>query len=80
MGIGNILMHLAPGSWVRESGILDTTVGKIVAATFVAHWMIVFPLSLGRVKIEDEVLSKEFGDEWQAWAQRTPYKMIPYVF
>ena len=29
---------------------------------------------------EDAVLRKEFGTEWEAWAKRTPYRLVPYEY
>ena len=80
MSTGTILTHFTPGSWLVESGILDTTVGKIIAVGYIVHWAMMVPIAIYRTVKEDEVLSKEFGTEWQAWARRTPYRMIPFIF
>jgi len=32
-----------------------------------------------RAEVEDQVLRKEFGKEWEEWARNVPYKFIPYV-
>lgn len=47
--------------------------------------MLLMWLSLGyvvtlRMEREDIVLSKEFGKEWNMWARRTPYKIIPSIY
>lgn len=33
-----------------------------------------------RADLEDKVLRREFGKEWEEWVRRVPYKFIPYVF
>ena len=35
---------------------------------------------VGRAELEDRVLRKEFGEEWEEWVRKVPYKFIPYVF
>jgi len=100
MYLGLWVWHSRPGSWMRESGILDTWHGKAFAAfctvfelaaglqRFGSH--LILPLSnwtsfaaasfVGRTKAEDRILEDHFGSEWRAWAQRVPYRLIPYVY
>lgn len=33
-----------------------------------------------RVPKEDEVLREKFGAEWEVYARRTPYRLIPYIY
>ena len=33
-----------------------------------------------RSKDEDEVLKESLGAEWEAYAKKTPYKFIPYIY
>ncbi|EEB96021.1 hypothetical protein MPER_04914 [Moniliophthora perniciosa FA553] len=33
-----------------------------------------------RVKDEDEMMKKQFGEEWEAWSRRVRYKLIPGVY
>ncbi|KAN0087880.1 hypothetical protein V8E55_006501 [Tylopilus felleus] len=33
----------------------------------------------GRMKREDTMLEKNFGEEWRAWAKRVPYRLVPGV-
>ncbi|KAF9002891.1 hypothetical protein BDQ17DRAFT_1480905, partial [Cyathus striatus] len=35
---------------------------------------------MARVSIEDEMLCKEFGEEWLRWAERVQYKCIPGIY
>lgn len=33
-----------------------------------------------RTAVEDAMMKKEFGKEWDNWAEKVRYRMIPYVF
>jgi len=80
IGIGNMLCMGAEGSWWRESGLLNTAFGKYILPAWAVYWIgVPFALSL-RVPKEDEVLKREFGEEWKAWAKRTPYRLIPFIY
>ena len=75
---GWCLCHLSPGSWLREcSGLplLGNMSYALVTICFMSHvWLIVV-----RTQKEDEMLRKEFRD-WDDWAKRVPYCLIPYIF
>ncbi|KAL0961342.1 hypothetical protein HGRIS_006298 [Hohenbuehelia grisea] len=77
---GALLRHVAPGSWVRESGVLGTRTGAALAAMWTClSCAIVFGL-ISRVPYEDEMLEKEFGPRWTAWAHKVRYKMFPGIY
>jgi len=68
------------GSWLRECRGLDTIWGKAGAAcymTFVVGGLIV---ALVRPCVEDALLRERFGEQWDEWAKRVPYKLIPYIY
>ncbi|OCH92222.1 hypothetical protein OBBRIDRAFT_818387 [Obba rivulosa] len=80
ISIGNILCMFSAGSWWTECGVLSTPLGKLFAAQWLLHW-IALPIALTmRIPKEDEVLKREFGEQWMAWAKRTPYRLIPYIY
>ncbi|PPQ99301.1 hypothetical protein CVT24_009169 [Panaeolus cyanescens] len=77
---GCVLWNLAPGSWVRESGVLSTWPGKILF-TLHSSLLVAAPfLTLLRMPQEDEVLKNHFGEQWEVWAQRVRYRIIPGVY
>ncbi|KAI9070309.1 ICMT-domain-containing protein [Trametes sanguinea] len=78
--IGLLLTEFAPGGWLRESGVLDASWGKAVMGAWAANVMIVMFLVLKRVPKEDAMMKREFGEEWERWARKTPYALIPYVY
>ncbi|KAI0356764.1 ICMT-domain-containing protein [Trametes cingulata] len=77
---GMLVAQLAPGGWIRESGVLETKRGKAVVGTWTLWltWLIV--AMLRRVPKEDEVLRREFGAQWEEWASRVRYALVPYVY
>ncbi|KAI0076360.1 hypothetical protein K474DRAFT_1663011 [Panus rudis PR-1116 ss-1] len=77
--VGLYLTQFGKGSWWRESGISNTKMGYMLSACM---GMIAcgFGLLLGRIPKEDFVLRNEFGNEWDEWAKRVPYKLIPGIY
>ena len=72
------LLHATKGSWVRESGILRHLSAKIAAGIFT--FIIAVALgALSRMKAEDRVLQRRFGDKWDAWAAKVRYMIIPGI-
>ena len=77
---GNTLLMFAPGSFFRGSGLADTLVGRVVVYGSLACLALTGMGLLRRMEKEDAVLKKEFGEEWEEWARKTPYKLIPWVY
>ncbi|KAI0372374.1 ICMT-domain-containing protein [Pilatotrama ljubarskyi] len=77
---GTLAMELAPGGWLRESGVLGTALGRVAVAARVAGMVGSCVGIVKRVRKEDEVLRKEFGKQWEEWVRRVPYALIPYVY
>lgn len=80
LGIGTMLCHFGTGSWYRECVGWDNWVSKAFTTAWAGWWVVLTGLLFVRVPVEDEVLHKEFGAEWEAYATRTPYKVIPYIY
>ncbi|PFH45074.1 hypothetical protein AMATHDRAFT_72002 [Amanita thiersii Skay4041] len=70
--IAIIFIHGMRGSWVRESGLLNTIVGKVAGGGGMIGVS-------GRMLNEEEMLRKEFGSQWDEWAEKVPYKLIPGI-
>lgn len=77
--VGAFLSH-SKGSWVAECGLLDSPVGRGLAAYWVLVAAAVMSSLLLRIPREDQLLMKQFGDEWREWAQRVPYSLVPGVY
>ena len=74
-----VLLHATKGSWVRESGVLRYFSAKIAAGIFTFLMAMVLPGVHWRMKAEDRILQRQFGDKWDAWAARVRYKIIPGI-
>lgn len=74
------IYHLHKGSWTIECGVLKIIIGRLVASVYVATIStVVFGLLLRMFK-EDEQLKRIFGREWDEWARRVPYLVIPWLY
>jgi protein-S-isoprenylcysteine O-methyltransferase Ste14 len=78
---GQVVRTLAKGTIFQEC--IVPSVGKWVQlpiwgmAAFrvgVTGWL------AWRTQEEDKLLQKEFGKQWDAWATKTKYRMIPFVY
>ncbi|KAG6910459.1 hypothetical protein DXG01_010384 [Tephrocybe rancida] len=68
------------GSWLRESGLLDTLGGRAAVFVFATYEMGVMAGLVARVQVEDVALKKLFGEQWVSWARQVPYAIIPGVY
>ncbi|KAM5546015.1 hypothetical protein V8D89_000141 [Ganoderma adspersum] len=68
---GLLTVQLCPGSWARESGILDGRRGK---AVMVAWAVYAGNLSLAVVK------RCEFSGQWVTWSKITTTRLIPWIW
>ncbi|EEB97331.1 hypothetical protein MPER_03373 [Moniliophthora perniciosa FA553] len=74
------MFHLVAGSWIGESDFYDSTLlGKMAVILWEAGMTLGIISLMLRVEPEDELMKKQFGEEWQVWARRVPYKLIPAV-
>lgn len=75
--IGTLICLTGSGSWLAECGIMGTLIGRLLVLMWAAEVAWIPIVMVMRVGAEDEILRKEFGEEWLAWSERTPYKLIP---
>ncbi|KAF8489454.1 hypothetical protein F5888DRAFT_1796171 [Russula emetica] len=78
--LGTLLVHFGPGSWWAEVGWLGTLAGRVYAICWCAMEAYVLSSIMARVPTEDALLKKQFGTEWDEWAARVTYRVIPGVF
>lgn len=80
------------GSWMRECGWLGeggvlglfgrrkgSVIGRVAFSFLLARWTYVGYMMVRRTKTEDKVLRRQFGAQWDLWATRVPYRLIPGV-
>ena len=78
--VGIALLLTSSGSLFVEAGLWDTGFGKALVVVFVAHLSWTAGELLWRTRAEDEMMRAHFGREWEEWAKRTPYRVLPLVY
>ncbi|GJE97025.1 isoprenylcysteine carboxylmethyltransferase family protein [Phanerochaete sordida] len=77
---GALAVLFGPGGWFGAC-VGWGSVWSWVFAGGCAAWAVGVPVMLmRRVGREDEVLRQAFGEEWEAYARRVPYRLVPYIF
>jgi protein-S-isoprenylcysteine O-methyltransferase Ste14 len=72
--------------WVRAALVPRLALGSYDVATRLAvaavagAFTLMGAMSLSRVSVEDAMLRERFGREWDEWARRVPWNMVPYVW
>ncbi|KAJ8522290.1 hypothetical protein ONZ45_g1082 [Pleurotus djamor] len=79
MVIGVTLVVFTPGSCFRECRV--SNIGRVIAATYWCIQVVVtIAMLLMRLHDEDNGLRERFGGEWDRFAQRVPYRLVPGVY
>lgn len=79
--VGMALMQLGPGSWLADVARLWSTPVGIMLGTAWLGILSIIPVGvIARTAAEDQVLHKEFGQQWDAWARTTQYRLVPGVY
>ena len=79
--LGSLWCQLGPGSIWACLGLWGNMFGFIIGAgqiCFAAYASYI--AAVLRVGREDRMLREHFGREWETWAQKTPYKVIPLIY
>lgn len=67
------------GSWLRESGVLDTTGGRVAFGTYGFLMTAILVALLKRGAVEDRAMRQTFGKQWDEWALKVPYSFVPWI-
>ncbi|KAH9938680.1 uncharacterized protein B0H18DRAFT_968309 [Fomitopsis serialis] len=79
--MGIALMELGPGSyWIESLRLWSTPAGAVIGCLWLGTLTIIPVGVIARTAAEDEVLRTEFGTQWDSWAQRTKYRLVPGIF
>ncbi|KAF8890122.1 hypothetical protein BD779DRAFT_1622666 [Infundibulicybe gibba] len=78
--VGMVLWWGSPGSWVRESGVLETFWGRVALGMYFSVLMAILATLIWRMPKEEAMLKDAFGKQWDEWAQRVPYMLFPGIF
>lgn len=52
---------------------------KGFTALYVGLLLTVVLGAIRRTFVEDDVLHRRYGKEWEGWARRVPYKLVPWL-
>lgn len=77
---GVVVIEASPNSYLSSCGAFAYTTTKWVFTGWVA-WLIWFAYSLvvARPPVEDRNLRAVFGEEWEEYRKRVPFKLIPGI-
>ena len=83
VAVGEVLCCFDRNSWlVASSGLFPHDEIALIRMLWCLR---VLALTLSklmfvRMNNEDAMLEKAFGDEWKAWVERVPYRLVPGVY
>jgi protein-S-isoprenylcysteine O-methyltransferase Ste14 len=77
--VGEIIWYTARGSWLRESMIYQMKLSWLFIAPVMFAIIACFVAIPRRIPVEDAILKKEFGKDWDEWAKAVPYRLIPGI-
>jgi len=60
--------------------VLEFTAGLVFFYVFGLYMCIRVIVGVGRMGREDKELRGAFGQEWDAWARRVPYRLVPGLY
>ena len=77
---GNVLLLASGGSYFAAAGLWDSALWRAATCLVVGHLIWVGASLCWLTADEDAMLRKKFGEEWDEWARRTRYRLVPYVY
>ncbi|KAF9072099.1 hypothetical protein BDP27DRAFT_1321072 [Rhodocollybia butyracea] len=80
MSAGIFIWQIAPSSCIRQSEMLENVGVRFLVIAFTLWSLTLCYSSFPRARLEDAIMSNEFGDQWKRWAREVPYLLIPYIY
>ncbi|KAG2359974.1 hypothetical protein BDR07DRAFT_1360605 [Suillus spraguei] len=78
--IGILITHGSEGSWMRQSGIIQLLYIKILLAIVFLVLTIGVFVTFDRSWSEDKMLQRAMGEDWENWAKKVDYRLLPGVY
>ncbi|KAI0948030.1 hypothetical protein AcW1_009644 [Taiwanofungus camphoratus] len=78
--VGMGICYGARGSWLRECGVLATPGGQFVSWAYVLLVLYGSTAVAMRTPQEDKLLKGQFGEQWDEWAKKVPYRLVPGIY
>lgn len=60
--------------------VMDSVFSAVGIAVMFVAWLALLAFLVWRMNHEERVLASEFGAEWEEYAQRTPWRLLPGVY
>lgn len=78
---GSVVLVLGDqGSMWAQCGLWETKLGRLFTTSITVLALVAAVLFISRTYTEDEVLRKEFQEEWSLWSKKTPYRLVPLLY
>ena len=77
---GLAIWYTAQGSWMREREVYKMPLAWLVLAPVITIIPLFISFIFLRIPVEDEILRKTFGNEWDEWARNVPSRIIPGIY
>ena len=74
---GTLLYYFGPGSWLRQSTLFESSWLMVVVVLWVGYTVALPCVLCFRTFDEDRVLRGHFPKQWDAYAKRVPYRLVP---
>lgn len=78
--LGLYCFHASPGSLLRVSELLNISSGRISVGLLAMVMLVPLPFMRHRMRMEDMALKREFGQDWEDWAKKVPYWLVPGLY
>jgi len=78
---GHIIFGFARHTFLSECIAETFSIGHTLLSSFVVVFIILGAMNMvKRAGKEDEMLKREFGKEWEDWARKTRFRLIPGIW
>ncbi|KAG2113024.1 uncharacterized protein F5147DRAFT_631760 [Suillus discolor] len=78
--VGIVITHGSEWSWMRQSGILQLPYMKVSVAIIFLLLTAGVLFGINRSSVEDKMLQRALGEDWENWAKKVKYKLIPGIY
>ncbi|KAG1775244.1 hypothetical protein EV702DRAFT_1119622 [Suillus placidus] len=78
--VGIVITHGSQGSWMRQSGILQLPYIKVLAVIVFFMFTAGALAAINRSSVEDKMLQRALGENWESWAKKVKYRLLPGVY
>jgi protein-S-isoprenylcysteine O-methyltransferase Ste14 len=84
---GQEVVDTGPYRWVRHPSYIGGLLAHTGVGIVLANWVSIIVIALTllgaygyRIHIEERTLQEQLGEPYQAYLERTPYRLVPYLW